>query len=126
MPSFKPTDGELQILQVLWSRGPSTVKEVNEQLSLKKDVGYTTSLKIMQIMHEKGLVDRKKDGRTHIYQANVSREQTQKQMVDKLLDTAFKGSASQLVMQALGNHKTSDEELNKIRKFLDKLEGGNK
>ena len=120
----RPTDGELQILQVLWNQGPSTVKEVNEFLSEDREVGYTTTLKIMQIMHDKGLLSREKDGRTHIYKAKVSREQTQSQMVNKLLNTAFKGSAAQLVMSALGNHETSEEELDKIRRFLDELEGG--
>ena len=126
MPKVKPTDSELQILQILWKSGPSTVKTIHEELSKDKDAGYTTTLKIMQIMHEKGILDREKDGRTHIYHARVSKEDTQKQIVKKLLDTTFSGSAAQLVMQALGNHKTSEEELKQIRKFLDNMEGGKK
>ena len=126
MPKVKPTDSELQILQILWDLGPSTVKTIHDELSKDKDVGYTTTLKIMQIMHEKGILDREKDGRTHIYHAKISKEDTQKQIVKKLLDTTFSGSAAQLVMQALGNHKTSEEELEQIRKFLDNMEGGKK
>lgn len=125
-PIPKPTEGELEILQVLWQHGPCTVRFVHEKLSQSKEVGYTTTLKIMQIMTDKQLVKRNDENRTHIYQANVSEENTQKQMLDKFLDIAFKGSASKLVMQALGNHKTSKEELEQIRKLLDKIEGGNK
>ncbi|QHT68463.1 BlaI/MecI/CopY family transcriptional regulator [Rhodocytophaga rosea] len=125
-PFSKPTDAELEILQVLWQYGPCTVRFVNEQLSQTKEVGYTTTLKIMQIMHEKGLVKRNDESRTHVYEANVSEETTQKHMLGKFLDMAFRGSASKLVMQALGNHKASKEELNQIRKLLDKIEGGEK
>ena len=120
--SFKPTDGELEILKVLWKHGPSTVRVVNEQLNLKKDVGYTTTLKIMQIMFEKGLLDRTKSGKTHIYRSLVSEESTQKQLINKLLDTAFQGSAMKMVMQALGSRSSTKEELNEIRDFLDQLE----
>ena len=120
--SFKPTDGELEILKVLWKHGPSTVRIVNEQLNLKKDVGYTTTLKIMQIMFEKGLLDRTKSGKTHIYRSLVSEESTQKQLINKLLDTAFQGSAMKMVMQALGSRSSTKEELDEIRDFLDQLE----
>ena len=120
--SFKPTDGELQILKVLWKHGPSTVRVVNEQLNLKKAVGYTTTLKIMQIMFEKGLLDRTKSGKTHIYRSLVSEESTQKQLINKLLDTAFQGSAMKMVMQALGSRSSTKEELDEIRDFLDQLE----
>jgi predicted transcriptional regulator len=125
-PIPKPTEAELEILQVLWQHGPCTVRFVHEKLSQTKEVGYTTTLKIMQIMADKQLVKRNEESRTHIYEANVSEENTQKQMLDKFLDIAFKGSASKLVMQALGNHKTSKEELKLIRNLLDKIEGGNK
>lgn len=125
-PLSKPTEAELEVLQVLWQHGPSTVRFVNEQLSQNKEVGYTTTLKIMQIMHDKQLVKRNDESRTHVYQANVSEEATQKHMLGKFLDAAFRGSASKLVMQALGNHKASEEELDQIRKLLDKIQGGNK
>ncbi|RMG22881.1 MAG: BlaI/MecI/CopY family transcriptional regulator [Bacteroidetes bacterium] len=120
--STKPTNAELEILQVLWQHGPSTVRFVNDLLNKEKDVGYTTTLKLMQIMHEKGLVSRTKSGKTHIYTAQLSQEATQQQLVDKLLDTVFQGSAMNLVMQALGNRPSSQEEIQEIREFLDQLE----
>jgi BlaI family transcriptional regulator, penicillinase repressor len=124
--SLKPTESELEILQVLWQNGPSTVRFVNEQLSWEKDVGYTTTLKLMQIMAEKGLVTRNEDNRTHIYAASVTEQETQQHLLDRFLDTAFRGSAMKLVMQALGNHRTSKEELDQIRQLLDQIEGGKK
>jgi len=124
--SLKPTESELEILQVLWQHGPSTVRFVNEQLSREKDVGYTTTLKLMQIMSEKGLVIRNEDSRTHIYAASVTEQETQQHLLDRFLDTAFRGSAMKLVMQALGNHRTSKEELDQIRQLLDQIEGGKK
>jgi predicted transcriptional regulator len=117
---LKPTDSELEILQVLWEKGEATVREVHEQLMQTKDCGYTTTLKLMQIMFEKGLVVRDDSNRTHIYQANVSREKTQKQLVDKMVDALFSGSHSQLVMQALGSHTPSREELDEIQQLLDR------
>ena len=120
----KPTEAELRILQVLWQYGPSTVRFVNDQLNLKKKVGYTTSLKTMQIMHEKKLVKRNEENRTHIYDANVKEEDTQKQLLDRFMDKTFKGSAMKMVMQALGNRKTSKKELDEIRNLLDKIEKG--
>ena len=122
----KPTEAELEILQVLWAHGPSTVRFVNETLAKHKEVGYTTTLKIMQIMTDKGLVKRNEANRTHIYEANVSEEVMQKHLLDKFMDMAFRGSAMKLVMQALGNHKTSKEDLAQIRELLDKMEGGEK
>jgi len=122
----KPTEAELEILQVLWQHGPCTVRFVNELLSKNKEIGYTTTLKIMQIMYDKKLVKRNEENRTHVYEAIVSEEDTQKHMLDKFLDMAFRGSASKLVMQALGNHKASKEELDQIRNLLDKIEGGKK
>src|SRR3954471_20300683 len=112
---LKPTDSELEILQVLWDRGDATVREVHEELAKIKDCGYTTTLKLMQIMFDKGLVLRDDTNRTHIYKANVTREKTQKQLVDKMVNAVFSGSHSQLVMQALGSHTPSKQELNEIQ-----------
>lgn len=121
---IKPTDSELEILQILWAKGPCTVREVNEELNLKKETGYTTTLKIMQIMTEKGLLTRDESRRTHVYSAAVQEQEMQKQLLDKFLDSVFKGSAADLVMQALGNGKTSAEELHEIRKLIDQMEKG--
>ena len=119
---MKPTESELEILRVLWDKQKATVREVHEVLSIYKDCGYTTTLKLMQIMHEKGLVKRDDSGKTHIYEALVSREKTQKQLVDKMVNSLFGGSASQLVMQALGNNNSpSADELDEIQKLLDNL-----
>ena len=120
-PNIKPTEGEMEILQVLWKKGNCTVREVHEALN-KKDSGYTTTLKLMQIMHEKGLVDRDTSSKTHIYRSLVNQEQTQQQMVNKMIDNVFNGSAARLVMQALGNKTASQEEIDLIKAYLDKLE----
>ena len=122
--SPKPTEAELEILQILWENGPSTVRFINDALNKKKSVGYTTTLKIMQIMSEKNLVTRDEENRSHIYTAAYKEDETQKVLLDKFLETAFGGSASKLVMQALGNRKTSKREIEEIREFLDKIEGG--
>jgi predicted transcriptional regulator len=114
----KPTESELEILQVLWQEGQATVRKVHETLSSFKDAGYTTTLKLMQIMHEKGLVARDDSGKTHIYHALASREKTQQQFLGKMMSTLFDGSPSQLMMQALGNQKPSAEEIEKIEKLL--------
>jgi predicted transcriptional regulator len=119
---IKPTESELEILRVLWEKGPSTVREVHEILGQSKDAGYTTTLKLMQIMHEKGLLERDTSSKTHVYSSAVSQENTQRQLLDKMIDTVFNGSASQLVLQALGNHKSSKEELEKIKQYLDEIE----
>lgn len=116
---LKPTDSELEILQVLWEKGDATVREVHEDLMQTKDCGYTTTLKLMQIMFEKGLVLRDDSNRTHIYRANVSRERTQKQLMDKMVDALFSGSHTQLVMQALGAHAPNRKELEEIQQLLD-------
>ena len=124
MPStkyIKPTESELEILQVLWNRGLASVREVHEELAKTKDVGYTTTLKLMQIMNEKGLVKRDDSVKTHIYQAAVSREKTQKHLLGKMIDGLFGGSPTQLVIQALGNHKASDKELEEIQNLLNNL-----
>ena len=118
---IKPTESELEILQVLWSRGLASVREVHEELSKTKEAGYTTTLKLMQIMHEKGLVKRDDSVKTHIYQPAVSREKTQKHLLGKMINTLFGGSSTQLVMQALGNHKASPGELEEIQKMIDNL-----
>jgi predicted transcriptional regulator len=117
----KPTESELEILQVLWQRGIATVREVHEELAKTKDAGYTTTLKLMQIMHEKGLVLRDESNKTHVYQAKVSKEDTQNQLVGKMLNTLFDGSASQMVMRALGHAKPSSAEIAEIQKLLDSL-----
>jgi predicted transcriptional regulator len=118
---IKPTESELEILQVLWDKEHATVREVHEVLTAHKDVGYTTTLKLMQIMFEKGLVLRDDSSKTHIYTANVSRENTQQQLVNKLIRNLFNGSTSQLVMQALGNQSTSKEELAAIEAMIQQL-----
>ena len=120
---IKPTESELEILQIIWSKGLATVREVHETLAQTKDVGYTTTLKLMQIMHEKGLVKRDDSMRTHVYQAAVNKERTQKHLLTKMIDSLFGGSPTQLVIQALGDekHKASPEELEKIQALLDSL-----
>jgi predicted transcriptional regulator len=120
-PKYYPTDGELEILQILWGQGPSTVKDVNELLAKEKEVGYTTTLKLLQIMHEKKMVSREKNGKSHIYTPTISIEDTRQQVLDRVVDTVFQGSAMKLVMQALGNRKSSKEELEEIKKYLEKL-----
>ena len=118
---IKPTESELEILQLLWTKGLATVREVHEDLAQTKDVGYTTTLKLMQIMHEKGLVKRDDSMRTHVYQAAVNKEKTQKHLLGKMIDNLFGGSPTQLVIQALGEHKASPEELEKIQAILNEL-----
>lgn len=115
---IKPTEGELEILQVLWDKQSATVREVHEELLKNKEAGYTTTLKLMQIMFEKGLVTRDSSNKTHVYQPAVSKERTQNFLVNKMIDSLFAGSPAQLVMQALGNHKASKEELDEISNFL--------
>lgn len=119
---IKPTESELRILQVLWKNGPSTVRSVHDQIAKNKCAGYTTTLKLMQIMHEKGLVQRDTSNRSHIYKASVSQKKTRKVMIDKLVKTLFGGSTSSLVMQALGNYKASPEEIKNIKDYLNELE----
>jgi predicted transcriptional regulator len=114
----RPTEAELAILRVLWERGPSTVRQVHESLAAR-DTGYTTTLKLMQIMADKGLVTRDESTRTHVYAARLSQETTQRQLVNDLVDRAFGGSAAELVLRALSSHKTSDDELREIRKLID-------
>jgi len=118
---FKPTESELEILQILWEKGDCTVRDVHEILVQSKDAGYTTTLKLMQIMHEKGLVSRDTSAKTHIYRALVNQQKTQEQLVNKMINNVFNGSASRLVMQALGNHSASKEEINSIKAYLEQL-----
>jgi BlaI family penicillinase repressor len=115
----RPTDAELSILRVLWNRGPSTVRQVHEALSNTRDTGYTTTLKLMQIMADKGLVERNETARTHIYSASAAQEQTQSQLVKDLVDRAFGGSAAALVLRALSADDATDAELKEIRKMID-------
>ena len=118
----RPTDAELAILRVLWERGASTVREVQEALHHSRGTGYTTSLKLLQIMTEKGLVRRNDSARTHVYEAAVPEDETQRQLVGDLLERAFGGSAQQLVVQALSAKRASREELVEIRRLLDEME----
>lgn len=118
---MKPTDAELEILHVLWANGPRTVRQIHEKLSQNREIGYTTALKLMQIMYEKGLLLRDEEARSHTYSANVSEEDTQRSLVNRFVETAFRGSASKLVMQLLGQHKASREELDEIKDLLNKL-----
>jgi BlaI family transcriptional regulator, penicillinase repressor len=122
----RPTDAELEILRILWQRGPSTVREVHEDLERGRSIGYTTVLKLLQIMTEKGLVSRDERQRAHIFAPRIPREETQRQLVGDLLERAFGGSAERLVMQALASRKSTPEELARIRELLDELERGDR
>jgi predicted transcriptional regulator len=115
----RPTDAELAILRVLWEHGACTVRQVHEALSRERPAAYTTALKMLQIMTEKGLVRRDVSDRTHVYQPRLSEEQTQRQLVRDLLDRAFGGSSSKLVMQALSAKRATPEELTEIRRLLE-------
>jgi BlaI family penicillinase repressor len=121
---IKATEKELEILQIIWSKDAVSVKEVHEALGGDESNGYTTILKMMQIMHEKGLVTRQKRGKLHLYKAVHSLENTRQHLLDKMIQTVFQGSASQLVMSALGTSKSSKEEIRQIKEYLEKLEGG--
>jgi BlaI family transcriptional regulator, penicillinase repressor len=119
----RPTDAELAILRVLWHRGPSTVRQVMDELNRVQPTGYTTALKMLQIMTEKGLVQREEEGRLHVYESVRTEAETQRQLLSDLLDRAFDGSARQLVLQALAAKPAAPEELAEIRQLLDQLEG---
>lgn len=139
MSFSKPTESELEILQLLWELGPSTVRAVNDRLNdpdnpprggrrlsgEPREVGYTTTLKLMQIMYEKGLVSREEDGRTHIYTAVVTERDTQSMLLQQFVDSAYRGSAMKLVLQALGNHEASPSELDEIKVLIAQLEEQN-
>ena len=122
----RPTDAELEILKVLWRLGPSTVREVHDHLSARKAMGYTTVLKMLQIMSEKNLVERDEKNRAHVYVPQLRQEETERQLVGDLLERAFNGSAKSLVLHALSSKKASAADLKEIRQILDKLEGGRK
>jgi BlaI family penicillinase repressor len=119
---IKPTESELEILQIIWEKGQGSVRDVHEVLEKTKNAGYTTTLKLMQIMHDKGLVERDTTAKTHLYKALITREQAQHTAVNKILSTVFNGSYSQLVMQVLSNQTASREELDMIKEYLNKLE----
>lgn len=116
---IKPTDSELEILNFLWFSGPSTVKDVHKHLAERKGVGYTTALKLMQIMHDKGLLYRTERGRSHIYVALLGKEETQQNLTKRLIQTAYQDSPYQMVLQILENHTFSKEEREQIRTILD-------
>jgi BlaI family transcriptional regulator, penicillinase repressor len=118
-PRPRPTDSELAILRILWERGPATVRQVHEALAETRDTGYTTTLKLMQIMADKRLVERDETARTHVYVAAVNEQQTQRQLVKDLVDRAFGGSAAALVLQALNAEGTTPAQLKEIRKLID-------
>src|SRR5580658_5752042 len=120
----RPTDAELEILRVLWDQGPSTVRDVHTNLERRREIGYTTVLKLMQIMAAKGLVERDETARAHVYKAKVAQEQTQRQLVGHLLDRAFGGSAAKLMMQALSGSHASAGEIAEMRQMLADFEKG--
>lgn len=122
MKKKTPTAAELEILTLLWQNEPRSVREIHEQLSKTKDVGYTTALKIMQNMTQKGLLQRELKGKSHLYFAAFSQNETQQTLLNKLIDTAFAGSSTSLVMQLLGNKKTSEKDLSAIKDIIKDLE----
>lgn len=122
----RPTESELEVLQVLWKHEPCTVRFVNDKLNGNKKVGYTTTLKIMQLMFEKNILKRDETQRSHLYGTVVKEKETQRLLLDRFLESAFGGSAMKLVMQALGNHKATTEEISRIRELLNTMEGDKK
>lgn len=123
--TIKPTEAELEILNILWAHGPATVRDVHDRLAQVKDTGYTTTLKQMQVMTEKQLLTRTAEGKTHVYTAKTNKTDAQGQLLKRMIDSVFNGSAMQLVMQALGSHKPSDAELDMIREYLEKKKDPN-
>lgn len=123
-PPPRPTEAELSILRILWQTGPGTVRQVYGRLARERPIGYTTALKLMQIMTEKGLLERDTSQRTHIYRPALAEDRTQRQLVKDLIERAFGGSARKLVLQALSAKKASAEEIAEVCKLLDRLEGG--
>ena len=115
---LKPTESELEILAVLWAQSEATVRTVHEELTKTKEAGYTTTLKLMQIMHEKGLVTRNTESKTHIYKPAIDKQKTQSQIVNKMINSLFAGSSVDMVMQALGGNKTTTAELKKIEELI--------
>lgn len=123
---IEPTKAELEILQVLWEHGPSTVRFVNDQLNLQREVNYTSTLKLMQIMADKGILNRDESSMKHIYSVAEEEQKTKAYLLEKFVDSMYKGSVSKLVMQLLGNKKTSEKELDAIRELLKKMENKDK
>lgn len=125
--AIKPTESELEILQVLWANGPATVRDINEQLNAAtdKDIGYTTTLKLMQLMVEKGLLLRDTTQRTHVYATVADEQAVKRNLLNQFLDKTFRGSASELVMEALGQHRASDDELEAIKQLIEQMEQNN-
>lgn len=121
----KPTESELEILQILWQKGEATVREINDEINRTKEAGYTTTLKLMQIMHEKGLLVRDSSSKQHIFRANISEEETKNSLLNRFIETTFQGNAMNLVMQALGNHHASEDELAQLKEFLNQLDERN-
>jgi predicted transcriptional regulator len=121
-PKIQPTPSELEILQILWTRGPSTVREIHDELSKEKEVGYTSALKFLQIMTTKGLVERAEDQRAHVYSATQPAEKTKQQFANDVLQRVFRGSTSQLMQHALSGRRSSRKELDEIRAMLDDYE----
>jgi predicted transcriptional regulator len=120
--NVKPTESEIEILNILWEKGACTVRDVHAVLAENKDAGYTTTLKLMQIMHDKGLLTRDASSKSHVYSAGVSQEKTQGQIVKRMIDSVFNGSGVQLAMRALGSYKANKKEIDEIRQYLDKIE----
>ncbi len=121
MTDLKPTESELEVLQIMWDKEPCTVRDVHDILEKTKDVGYTSTLKLMQIMLDKGMVERDTSSRSHLYRTVISREKAQETALDKFIDTVFKGSSADLIMKALGRHVASSEELDEITAYLNKF-----
>ena len=119
---IKPTEAELEILHILWENGAQSVRYVNEKLCDNREVGYTTTLKMMQVMYEKGLLSRDDSARSHVYEAIYRQEETQQKLLNQFVHTTFKGSAMQLVMQALGNHNATNAELAEIKALIEQME----
>jgi len=124
--NHSPTESELEVLQILWQDGPSSVRSVNEKLNEKREVGYTTTLKIMQIMTEKNLVKRNTESRTHIYHSAVKEQETQSSLLESFIQKTYRGSAMKLVLQALGKEEATIQELEELKEIIDKLEKKNK
>ncbi len=118
----KPTESELEILKVLWQKGKATVREVNEEINLFRESGYTTTLKIMQIMFDKGLVNKDSNAKQHVFEASVSEASTQQSLLTRFIDSTFQGKAMNLVMQTLGNHKATDAELAELKQLIQNME----
>lgn len=118
---LKPTESELEVLQIMWDEEPCTVRDVHDILEKTKDVGYTSTLKLMQIMLDKGLVERDTTSRSHLYKSLISRDHAQETALDKFIDTVFKGSSTDLIMKALGRHVASEKEINEITAYLNQF-----